>query len=114
MSTGWQFLDELELPVSSDAEYHLRTWLTSSLNPLNMHADVLNKVLKSAQEAVARLIRAEVAIKLERIKITLLVPAECTSKGQSWGFFRVEKSMNRTENTLAPGCAIEFYLYQEG
>lgn len=114
MITGWQFLGELELPVGSDAERIVHTWLTKSLDPLNMHVDFLNKVLMSAQEAVARAIRAEAVMKFGRIQITLFFPSERALKGQSWGFFRVEKIMDTLEGAMAPARGIEFYLYLEG
>lgn len=113
MRTGWQLLDELELPADSVAEGVFRTWLTGTLARLDLESGVLNRILESAQEGVARLERTSASAKIERVRMALLVPQEDAARGQSWGFFRVEKSISRADSSFAAFRAIEFYLYRE-
>jgi hypothetical protein len=53
-STDWQVLGELELPFGVDAGPAIKTWLLELLTPLRLHVDFLNRVLESAENAVAR------------------------------------------------------------
>lgn len=110
----WQFFNGLELLLGSDAELIIHGWLTKSLEPLYLQIDFLNKVLKSAQETLVRVTRAEPVMKIEQIYILLFVQAKRSSEGQSWGFFRVERAINQTKSATALGQTVEFYLYLEG
>lgn len=112
--SGWRILGELELPIGAEADSVVSAWLTQILNPLNLHTDFLNKVLKSAQDAAARAMQVDNLMKFRHIHLLAFAPADVTSMGETWGFFRIEKvgsSLGR-ENPFEH--SIEFYLYLEG
>jgi hypothetical protein len=113
--TGWRLLGELELPVLAQDDGAVSAWLTETLNPLNMHADFLNNVLKSAQDAAGRAIQSEKAqLNFEHIHLLVFLPATPASNRQTWGFFRIEKLERPEQHKSSPDHAIEFYLYLEG
>ena len=110
----WQSLGDLELAVGSDSDRIVRDWLTTILSPLDLGADFRDKILRSAQEAVTRLILSATAANFEHLHLILFHPARLVSKPQaSWGFFRIEKIENAVEGNDNPDHAIEFYLYME-
>lgn len=113
-TTDWQILGQLELPVASQSDDAIRIWLKETLNPLNLHADFLNKILKSAQDSAARTMQIESGMGFEHIHLLVFVPSDRTSKGLTWGFFRIEKIENTKADESPPDHAIEFYLYVEG
>ena len=113
--TGWRLLGELELPVHAQSDGAVSSWLTETLNPLNMHADFLNNVLKSAQDAAGRAMRSENAqLDFEHIHLLVFLPVTPASNGQTWGFFRIEKLKRPEQHKSPPDHAIELYLYLEG
>ena len=114
MDTDWQFLGELGLPVGSDPQQMVAAWLTTSLRTLDLPEDFVNKVLKSAQDAVTRLTRVESVMKIEHIHVRLFISPTHTQVSPFWGFFRAEKIMDTAEDALVHGQMIAFYLYVEG
>ena len=110
-ATDWQILGELELPISAESDGAINTWLTETLLPMRLHADFLNKVLKSAQQTVARMKLNE--MKFGHIHLLISAPVDRTSRGQTWGFFRIEKIENPVETRNRSHHTIEFYLYVE-
>ena len=113
-TTDWQLLGQLELPVASSANDPIRIWLMEILGPLNLPVDFLNRILKSAQDSATRAMQAEPLIKFEHIHLIIFAPSAHTSKGRTWGFFRIEKIENVTADDSPPDHAIEVYLYLEG
>jgi hypothetical protein len=110
--TSWQILGELTLPAGSNAGESIHAWLTEILNPLHLPMGMMEKILRSAQETAGRIAQPEA--KLEHIHFLVFAPVHHTSKGQTWGFFRIEKIEQANPFTDAPDHAIEFYLYLEG
>jgi hypothetical protein len=110
----WQFLGELELPAVANMDGSIRTWLTKLIDPLALHGDFLDRILKSAQDAAARVFQTESAEKYDHIHLVIYGPHEQVSKQGTWGFFRVEKVENTTEEPSTAAHSIEFYLYREG
>lgn len=113
-STGWQILGELELPVGASVEDALYSWLTGILQPLKFQAELLNKIIVSAQDAVVRTVYAETLDTFEHIHLVVFVPSEREKKEQAWGFFRLEKIEDAKDEQAAGDHAVEFYLYGEG
>ena len=111
--TDWRILGELELPIGAEADGVVSAWLAEILNPLGLHTDFLNKVLKSAQDAAARSIQAETMMAFEHIHLLVFAPRENASKGKTWGFFRIEKVGTPITNKNPYDHSIEFYLYPE-
>ena len=110
--TDWQVLGNLELPIGSGTDDVIASWLVETLSPLNLHTDFLNKVLKSAQEATARAMQAEVVIQFKHVHLLVFAPPDHTPSSDNWGFFRIEKVENARDQDY-PNHAIEFYLYLE-
>ena len=110
----WQILGELELSAGSDTNSAIGTWLAEILLPLNLQTDFMDRVLKSAQDAAARSIGAETMTAFEHIHLLVFAPRENRTKGQTWGFFRIEKAGASTVTENPGDHSIEFYVYLEG
>jgi len=113
-SAEWQILGGVELPVGAEASGRSDVWQAETLLPLKLHADFFDKIMKSAQQAIVRLsypARAEIA--WEHIRLLIFVPAENLSKGQNWGFFRIEKTESAATDESSPTHVVEFFLYRE-
>jgi hypothetical protein len=113
-NSDWQILCELVLRVFNHAEQTVHSWLTECLELLDLQEDVVDRLLRSAQGAVARTVGAEVGSRPEYIEILLFVPPDHELKGQTWGFFRVEKIVDARQDAVSHGQTIAFYLYLEG
>jgi hypothetical protein len=74
----------------------------------------MNKVSKSAWEAATRAMQTEQVNKFDHIHLLVFAPKCPGSKGQTWGFFRIEKVEIAPENENPGRHSIEFYLYPEG
>ena len=111
----WQLLDELELPVGSsmDDKININVWLTEILSPLELPTDFFNRVLSSAQDAIARPMQVVARTQLAHIYLLIFAPRENASNGKSWGFFRIEKGEMSIANKNRCSHLIEFYLYVE-
>lgn len=111
----WQILDELKLPIGTEDDRVIDTWLAEILSPLNLQADFINRILKSAQAAMARY-RGSTGpeIVIGYIHLLVFAPRSHILDGKTWGFFRVEKIENAREVKNPPDHSIEFYLYIEG
>ena len=110
----WQVLGELELPIGSEGASVINTWLKEKLGPLKLQADFMNRILKSAQDAVQRFMeskgdRADIG----RIHILVFTPLSHKLDEKTWGFFRIEKLESVREAENPPDHYIEFHLYFE-
>lgn len=113
--TDWHPLGELELGIDEKNDDAVRAWIEETLGPLNPNADFLNRILRSAQEAVTRAAITDGATsQLEHLHLLIYTPIESTPTGKTWGFFRIEKVGIPTADTRAVDHSIEFYLYREG
>lgn len=112
--TGWQALGELELTPGSNVEAdEVRAWLTVLLGPLLLHESFLNKLLRSAQEYSLRALHSNTDAANGHVHLVIFVQQDRTMRGDTWGFFRIEKIDNAEQNPLHPDHAVEFYLYLE-
>ena len=111
---GWQILGELELPVGASVVDALYAWLTEILHPVNLQAELLNQIIASAQEGIARAIHAEIMLKFEHIHLTVFVQSERAVREQVWGFFRLEKIEDMKDEQTGSDHTVEIYLYGEG
>jgi len=112
---GWQLLGEFKQPVDLNTANIVYTWLTEILGPLNLHTDFLNKILKSAQDALQHVLTsAQVTLESEQIHLLVFAQNKPVSGPHSWGFFRIEKAENAVENERQLVHRIEIYLYLEG
>jgi hypothetical protein len=110
--TSWQVLEELELMAGSNADATVGKCLAVILSRLDLRADFLDKVLKSAQEATSRAMQAESVRKFEHLHLLIFVPTAHTQNNQNWGFYRIEK-VEKAAGKTNPDHTIEFFLYQE-
>lgn len=114
LGPGWQTLGELELALNPDTDHTVNKWLAVMLSPLGLRADFVNKILRSAQDAMTRLMQVNDSSRFEHLHVLVFVPLENASKGLNpWGFFRIEK-IDRTADNQNPDHTVEFYLYLEG
>lgn len=108
-------LGESEVRVGAEADGTVNAWMVEILSPLNLHGDFLNKILKSAQEAVARAMHADAGgSDFEHLHLFVFASAENMSNGKTWGFFRIEKVESSLRRGKPFDHSIEFYLYIEG
>jgi hypothetical protein len=111
----WRVLGEIELRIGKNTDGAVREWIAETLSPLNLHLDFLNKILKSAQEAVARAMPYDgAATAFEHVHLLVLAPLENNSMGKTWGFFRIDKVGKPNVHKHPYDHSIEFYLYLEG
>jgi len=110
----WQILGELELSVGASVEDILYSWLTEILQPLHFQAELLKKIILSAQDAIGRAVHAEIVDEFKHIQLVVFVPSEREEKEQAWGFFRLEKIEDSKDEQIGGDHAVEFYLYGEG
>ncbi len=111
----WQILGVLELPVGSnvDDKININLLLMEILKPLKLQVDFRNKILTSAQDAIALAIQ-DVAVKeTEPVRLLIFAPADYKSSRQIWGFFRIGKSGYSIVDGNPFNHSIEFYLYLE-
>ena len=111
---GWQILGELELPAGAVESDRIYTWLAALLEPLHLHPDVLNRLLKSARAAAARFLQSPDEARSEHIHFRVFIPLGRSSGGQSWGFYRLGKIEGMISGEENYNHAIELYLYSEG
>lgn len=111
----WQVLGELELPIGSESTGVVNTWMREKLRPLNLQVDFMNRILKSARDAVGRFTESKGAgAEIGQIHILLIAPLSHKLKEKTWGFFRIEKLESVREAKNPPDHYIEFHLYFEG
>lgn len=114
-AADWQTLGELEVNAGSDIEQEIQAWLLAALGPLDLHNDVQSKIMRSAREAASQALEdRDVTGENGHIHLLAFAPHDYASKGQTWGFFRLEKFADHTEDQSLPEHSIEFYLYLEG
>jgi hypothetical protein len=113
--TDWQTLGELKVLAGSDVEAAIQTWLAQTLAPLELQTDFASKISRSAHEAAARALDAkENGIGHGHIHLAAFAPPNPRGRGQTWGFFRLEKLEGSATGQSLPGHSIEFYLYIDG
>jgi hypothetical protein len=113
--TDWRRLGEHKVRAGSDALGSITAWLTQTLRPLNLPTDLTGKILRSAHEAAARALHLnESSAGYGHIHLVALAPSHHTDKGQTWGFFRMEKLEASPAGESPPGHSIELYLYIDG
>jgi len=111
VDADWQILGQLELPLRANAQLAINAWLSKALTPLHLPTTLLNAILQSAEEAIARATQAEVSTKDHKTRLVVYVPAARPVNRQPWGFFRLEKVAAASLDSC--GRSIAFYLYRE-
>lgn len=111
--TDWQMLGELEVRSDHDVERAIQVWLSKTLHELDLQSDLLERILRSAYEAVIRALHSETAsMRFKHIHLLAFGPLRHETKGQAWGFFRIEK-LEGAIGDDSSNHAIELYLYRE-
>jgi hypothetical protein len=116
--TSWQILAELDLLITTGFESQLQTWMLETISPVGIDPELLNKILKSALEAISRNVNSNwkemnsVSIHL-RLYISLEVPIRADTK-RNWGFFRIDKLGFTSIGDDHVEQLIEFFLYFDG
>ena len=112
-NSNWELLGEIELPFNGSQYEAIHEWLSQTLEPLKLHEDLIRRVETSLQEANRRAMDMHTGKKMQNIHLRIHVPLERTSKGKTWGFFRVEKIEEKSTNGQMPDHATELFLYLE-
>jgi hypothetical protein len=114
-NTDWRRLGEHKVRAGSDVPGSITAWLTQTLKPLNLPTDLTGKILRSAHEAAARALHLdESSAGYGHIHLVALAQGNHTGKGQTWGFFRMEKLEASPTGASPPDHSIELYLYIDG
>lgn len=114
LGTDWQSLGNLKLPVDMTIVDLINVSLAEILTPLNLSADFLSKIIKSAQDSAARAQQSNAAIKFGHIHISIFVPQKQIQSGKTWGFFHIERIGHHSKDDGSQDHTIDFYLYTEG
>lgn len=112
--TDWQTLGDLEIRSDSDIEGLISVWLDKILRPLGLHADLLDRILRSACEATTRALQLkDSGMSFRHVHLFAFSSYNGETKRQTWGFFRLEK-LDAAAEADSPQHSIELYLYLEG
>ena len=110
--TNWQMLGQLKLRPGSNRDGTLKAWLVNALSDSTLPSDLVSRLLASMEEVTRRVPRPDnTQEQLAYLEIVVLAPTGQTSKGHTWGFFRVERGSTDTELENAKGHCVEYYLY---
>lgn len=116
--TGWQTLAELTLLVGTDLESQVQAWMLDTMRILGLSPELLNRILKSALEAISRIAHPNSKeVNSPLVRLRAYAPSEAPIKSGSsrnWGFFRIEKHGFISTGSGYFDHLIEFYLYLEG
>jgi len=112
--TDWQLLGELTLRLGANIEEPLQAWLSEVLGPLKLNSLLLNRIMSAAKHAAGRALRSGRVEEFDHLHLLVHVPRQATSRGQTWGFFQIEKLGDSDETRRSGDHAVEFYLYLEG
>jgi hypothetical protein len=96
---GWRLLGELELPAGASVEDALHAWLTEILHPLNLQAELVNKIIASAQDAVARAIRTDTMPRFEHHSSHGICSFSAGGEETSLGFLSTRKDRGHERGT---------------
>jgi hypothetical protein len=111
---NWQLFGEIELPIGPLTDEAIQTWMVETLRPLNLNARFLEKILASAQQAAKRDFASADGKASGCIHLLIFTPRKSPTNGQTWGFFRMEKTPDPPAEHDALHHTIAFYLYLEG
>jgi hypothetical protein len=110
--TNWQRLGQLKLKAGSNLDGTIKSWFMNTLRDFSLPGDLVSRLLASMEEAKARVLRSHsIETQFEYLEIAILAPAEETSKGHTWGFFRVEREAIDSQIESVKGYCVEYYLY---
>lgn len=110
--TNWQVLGQLKLTQGSNPDGTIKAWLLNVVGEFSLPGDLIRRFLASIQEATARVLSPDsIQARSEYLEIVVLAPAGQTTKGHTWGFFRVERTSTNSHSESARGHRVEYYLY---
>jgi hypothetical protein len=106
----WQNIEEIMLPVSSNDSDAILSLLEEMLGPLQLPVGLIDRIVKSVQEVAGRAMMG--GLRMERIYLSVFVPANYGILRGTWGFFRIER-INAGDDNNSPSYAVDLYLYPE-
>jgi hypothetical protein len=110
--TNWLTLGQLKLRADSNPDGTLKAWLVYTLVDFSLPDDLIRRLRASVEGAATRVLSPDSGDgQFDFLEIAILVPSLPTSKGHTWGFFRVERASRNALNESANGHCIEYYLY---
>jgi hypothetical protein len=112
--TDWQMLGDLEVRSDPDLEHTVQAWLNKTLEPLGLHADLLDRIFRSACEAATRALQLkDPDMRFNHVHLLAFASHSGETSRQTWGFFRLQK-LEAAAESASPNHSIELYLYLEG
>jgi hypothetical protein len=109
--SGWQAVGEITLPNSLGGNGKFDSLLQEKLEPLNLEAEFIHRVVNSIEQTLDRAVIREG--RFEHIHLFIFVPANYNTQPGTWGFFRIERIDGERDGT-SRGHAVDLYLYPEG
>ena len=110
--TNWQILGQLKLSLGASPDGTMKEWLMNALRDFTLSGDLVSRLLASIEEAAAHILSPDrTQVQLEYLEIVVLAPTGQTSKGHTWGFFRVERESTDPQLESVKGHCVEYYLY---
>ncbi len=114
----WRLIYQLSILDDTPVEKVLTDSLAVELEPMEMSADFLQKVIQSIKNSVANALDNLRSARTDfQLKLFVYVPKKIKARNRkrNWGFFRVEKtepaSISKNRTAIH---SIEFYLYMDG
>jgi hypothetical protein len=114
MDNDWQLLGQFKVSPGTDIESMIGKWLIETLEPLQLHSDIVDKILFSALQAARNATLPGRRGEFEHFHFVAFSQRHLPDQPTTWGFFRIEKIEAERPASLHPDHAIEFYLYPEG
>lgn len=104
----------MKLALGENVEAVLYTWLMDLLEPLDLQAELVNKIIASAQDAFARATQTDLTFQFEQIRLEVFIPEKRGARKKAWSFFRLDKIEDTSNEHVGSNHAVEIYLYGEG
>jgi hypothetical protein len=83
-----------------------------ALTEVSLPDDLVSRLLASIEDSATRVLNPHsVDGQFDFLEIVILVPSLPTTKGHTWGFFRVERAATDPLDERAKGHCIEYFLY---
>lgn len=114
----WRLIYQLSISDDTPIEKVLTDSLAVELEPVEISAEFVQKVIQSIKNSVANALDILRSAGTDfQVKLFVYVPKKIKARNhkRNWGFFRVEKTepASNSKNRTATH-SIEFYLYLDG
>ena len=111
---NWLLLGQLKLSVDSPSDEAIDRWLSKTFESFDLPSDLFDRLKVSIKKAASRL--DTISDRSHTPSINIFVSDDVKTNLLSnnyWGFFRLEKADNASNNETSVEHVIDFYLYLE-